>query len=425
MIAATLFFVGLIALIIGSLTDLDRHEVPDWVNYGLIFSGFGLRLLESLIAGEYTSLLYGLYGFIFYYIIGMLMFYTGQWGGGDSKMLMGLGVVFVFYPTILENLFNPVLGNVPFLLTFLLNIVLFGGIYGIFWAIYFVLKNIKGFKKKFLDNLKLKKNLKYRRLTLITVFSLLILSLFTLYFGRVLPLYLFAISFFLYFSFYLSVALKSIEKISMCKNIPPEKLTLGDWIVNDIRVKNSKKLTFFDFLKGNRKPDFFFRLKYIKEDINIILDYRFSKIKKKVDNEFYESLKKRFASDILYELFLKENRPFQKITFILNRQRFVDTYSKDMKKIYGLLESYSSKEDEKILKKINELYNYDFLKNEYRVTGPGDLGIEDYQIAELIENAKKKKIDTVLIKEGIPFVPSFLFAFIFSIIWGNAALLFF
>ena len=57
------------------------------------------------------------------------------------------------------------------------------------------------------------------------------------------------------------------------------------------------------------------------------------------------------------------------------------------------------------------------------ITGPKDLGIEKKQIKKLVSLYKKKKLKKILIKEGIPFVPSFLIAFIITIIYGNLLML--
>lgn len=59
-----------------------------------------------------------------------------------------------------------------------------------------------------------------------------------------------------------------------------------------------------------------------------------------------------------------------------------------------------------------------------RITGPADLGISLRQIHELKKLAAKGKIKNVLIKEGMPFVPSFTFAFILYVLMGNVLLWF-
>jgi len=61
----------------------------------------------------------------------------------------------------------------------------------------------------------------------------------------------------------------------------------------------------------------------------------------------------------------------------------------------------------------------DIVYNGKKIVGPKDLGIEKNQIKILIGLYKKGKIRKVLIKEGIPFVPSFFLAFIVTLIFGN------
>jgi len=53
------------------------------------------------------------------------------------------------------------------------------------------------------------------------------------------------------------------------------------------------------------------------------------------------------------------------------------------------------------------------------ITGPKDLGIEKKNIRKLVEFYKKGKIKKVLIKEGIPFVPSFLAGWLMTVFFGN------
>jgi hypothetical protein len=53
------------------------------------------------------------------------------------------------------------------------------------------------------------------------------------------------------------------------------------------------------------------------------------------------------------------------------------------------------------------------------VAGPKDLGISKAQIKKLVDFYKKGKVRKILVKEGIPFVPSFLAAFIATLVFGN------
>ena len=137
--------IALIVLIIGSITDIKKREVHDFVSYGLIFAAFGAALLYSIIYWDYTVLAQTAMGFIIGVIIAYGMFYLGQWGGGDSKLIMGLGAVLGF------NVFAIFGAKDYWLLIMLVNIVFVGAIYGLIWSIYLAIKH----KKAFMKNLRL------------------------------------------------------------------------------------------------------------------------------------------------------------------------------------------------------------------------------------------------------------------------------
>ena len=65
------------------------------------------------------------------------MFYAGQWGGGDSKMLMGLGAMIGIN-----------FEGSQFLFGFLINALIIGAFYGIFWSFYLALRDKKAFTKE-------------------------------------------------------------------------------------------------------------------------------------------------------------------------------------------------------------------------------------------------------------------------------------
>ena len=55
------------------------------------------------------------------------------------------------------------------------------------------------------------------------------------------------------------------------------------------------------------------------------------------------------------------------------------------------------------------------------ICGPKDLGVSLDAIKRLRSLQKKKKLDKVKVKIGIPFVPAFLLAFVFTVFFGNVA----
>ena len=282
------YTISLVALFAGSVTDLRTREVPDWLNYGLIISGIALNLLFSIIYSRPSFIVNSLLGLLIFFGIAYLMFYAGQWGGGDSKMLMGMGAAIGFDIRLVFN---------QFLLAFLVNALLIGAIYGLLWSFYLVFRNKKKFWKEFIEILSSKKIVQAKRFIL----ALIVVSVIILFFAKLFYLRLLILStaFLVLTTFYLWIFVKAIEKSCMYKLVRPSQLTEGDWIVRDI------------FVNG----------KYI--------------------------------------------------------------------------------------------------------TGPKDLGISKSKIHKLVDYYKKRKVRKILIKEGIPFVPSFLISYLVTLIFGNLLWAFF
>jgi len=213
------------ALLIASYTDIKRREVPDWLSYGLIFVGLGLRLIYSLAVWEFSYIIYGLAGFGIMLAFALVMFYAGQWGGGDSKVLMGLGA-----------LIGLEFSAGSFLVSFFLNSLIVGAFYGLVWSILAAFANFNKFKKEVIIINKRFANLKK---ALIGAVALLILILI---FSPDIVLKIMAGSAALVFSFtfYLMIFVKAVENACMLKYVKPSELTEGDWIANDILVGGKK-----------------------------------------------------------------------------------------------------------------------------------------------------------------------------------------
>lgn len=273
--------IAIIYLLIASITDIKKREVPDWLNFSLIPLALGIRLVWSFAANDSSIIISGAIGFLIFFALALVMFYTGQWGGGDSKIIMGLGALIGFELSLNSEL-----------LSFIINTVIVGSIYGLLWSIIVVLKK----RKKFLIELKkIADSIKTIRKIMFVLFILLIIILLIIP-GAINKIFLVSIIVVVYTAFYLIIFIKAVEKSCMLKYVKPTEVTEGDWIAKDI-----------------------------------------------------------------------------------------------------------------------------FIGKE-RISGPKDLGIEKKQLNKLISYYKKGKIKKVLIKVGIPFVPSFLIAYIITLIFGNLLL---
>ncbi len=225
-----LIAIALIALIIASVTDFKKREIPDFLSYSLLSIAIFSKILQSIIEKALIHLIYAAIGFSIFFIIALIMYHAKQWGGGDSKMLMSLGIIFSEYPKEFLNYLNPNL-NIPILLSLFINILLIGSVYGVLFSSYLAIKNKERFIKEFKNANK--KNLKYYLIiSLITlIFSFLISNL-------TLKLLILALSLWVLLIPYLLLFTRTVEKSCMIKNIQVSKLTEGDWITENIYSKN-------------------------------------------------------------------------------------------------------------------------------------------------------------------------------------------
>jgi Flp pilus assembly protein protease CpaA len=226
---------GLAALAVGVYTDLKTREVPDWLTYSLIVAGVGIRLIHAVVFNDWMYLAYGMMGLAAFVALAFLLYYTGQWGGGDSKLLMGLGVLFATYPNVLLNWFNPVL-NWPFLLIFLFNLLFVGAVYALLWTIVLVYFNWKNFRKEYAEHLRLSR--KARLAAYLSALAVVVLAFFLQdTTSRVL---LAAVAFFAILTTHFIIFVKAAEKASMFRYMKVSALTEGEWIAKDVYVKGKR-----------------------------------------------------------------------------------------------------------------------------------------------------------------------------------------
>jgi len=213
-------FIAGLYLISGSISDFKTREVADWSNYGLIVFGIAYNLMFAIMQNNYWFFLNSLIGFGIFFLLAVIMFYSGQWGGGDSKMLMGLGALYGL------NF------NQTFLLHFIINTLIAGAFYGILWSFFIAIKNRKKFSKEFMKLFN--SNRKTRKLLLIVIPLMLIAALIIRGFPGF-TIGVLAVG--IYSIFYLWLVIKSVENACMYKLVEPDKLTEGDWIAKDVKYQ--------------------------------------------------------------------------------------------------------------------------------------------------------------------------------------------
>ena len=216
--------VAIVGSLAGLVTDLKARWVPDWTNHFMIFFGLAghaiISLKESSIWPFALSL--GVAGI--FYGISLIMFYSGSWGGGDAKLLIGYGALL---PT-----FTPIAANYqaafwPFPATLWLNIILFGAAFGLASIIYLIAKNRERFYKNLKDKLNENKKIIYAVTAAVVVVSLAGIFVNNSLIVAALTTYLFM---------FLFLAMKSVENVAMIKEISAKRLVEGDWLATEIKV---------------------------------------------------------------------------------------------------------------------------------------------------------------------------------------------
>ncbi len=210
-----------IYLMVAALFDIKTREVPDILSYSFIALGFANGVVNSITQWSFLPILVSAIGFASMLLLSLLLFYTGQWGGGDSKLLMGigtwLGLWFVGFPII---------G------TFLINAILLGGIYGLAWSIYLIASHFRQFLKEFI---KLESKYKVRRLVTTGFVALAMVLSFVFLRGAINKLVGLMLCLLMLITLHLWFVVKAVEKVCFFKWIAPKKLTEGDWVVRPIR----------------------------------------------------------------------------------------------------------------------------------------------------------------------------------------------
>jgi Flp pilus assembly protein protease CpaA len=217
--------IALLVLIIASYTDIKTLEVPDWLSYSLVAIGLAANLIFTIHYSDFSFIIASLIGLVVSVALGLLMFYTGQWGGGDSKVLFGLGALLgISYPF-----------TIGIYIKFLLNLLVVGAAYGLAWVLFMIVRNWKKIAKNAKKAFNEKRFRKQKLITGIFCIAAAVMLQFAPFDYDIKVLFLIMLAI-IYLLNYLLAIVKIVENVSMIKMVEPEKLTEGDWIVDEIKI---------------------------------------------------------------------------------------------------------------------------------------------------------------------------------------------
>jgi len=140
MIEYLLLAVAIIGSVIASYTDIKIREVSNTLSFGMIGVLLLLRVFYAVMKSDFGSLWGVLIVGAAFLGVGMVFFYTRQWGGADVKMLVAYGVGF---GTLIGGIRPLHMAIWPFAMTLLLNLFIAAAVYSVGFAVWLAWKTPK------------------------------------------------------------------------------------------------------------------------------------------------------------------------------------------------------------------------------------------------------------------------------------------
>lgn len=219
-----LFWLYLFGILIACFQDLKRREVDNWLNLFLGVSGFVFILYRFIFEGSIDLVIYSLASFAVMFVAMNIFYYGRVFAGGDAKLLFAMAPLFV------EIGLTPLLKNIGL---FLMLLMFSGSIYGLFYSGIIYSKNKKDSNreiKRIYNKVKFVKPLMFGGFIVALSGIVLFFANFDMWLLPVLAgglILLFPV---------LYMFSKSIEKVSMIREVSGWGLREGDWLLHDVKV---------------------------------------------------------------------------------------------------------------------------------------------------------------------------------------------
>jgi len=214
-----LVVLALIWMFFAVAQDIKKREIANWLNFSLIIFAFGFRFFYSLFQEDNFQFFYnGLIGFAIFLALGLILYYGRFFAAGDAKLMFALGAILPF-----SNVF---LINLKIYISFFILFIFSSAIYGLFSMFFLIFTNFHNFKKDFIKQLKLSKNM-------LVVYLFLALFLFILGFSEKVLFYFSILAFILPYLYLISI---SVDKVCMIKKVSPKNLKEGDLLYQNVKI---------------------------------------------------------------------------------------------------------------------------------------------------------------------------------------------
>ncbi len=221
-----LIILGVVWLIFAIVQDLRKREIANWLNFSLIIFAMTYRLLYSVFSNDYGFVLTGLFGLVLFFLLANLFYYMRLFAGGDAKLMIALGALLPFTESFYTN-------SLIFFV-FVIALLLGGVVYSLIYSLGLVFINKTNFTRSLKHQIAKNENYIYLGLGIGLLFIILALFL-----GEVSVIFL-GVLIMLIPLFYIYT--KAIETSCMMVYIDPKNVSVGDWVVEEIKLPGKKTI---------------------------------------------------------------------------------------------------------------------------------------------------------------------------------------
>ena len=214
-----LFAIVAIWSVVAAVQDVRRSEVSNWLNYSLLAIVLAYRAFYAVFNSDVMFFVYGILGFFIFFILGYVFYYTRAFGGGDVKLLYGIGAALPF------GSLSDVL-SVSFVFVFVLLFI--GVLYSLGYSAFLLRSRWKGFRESFSSHWK-----RHRFAAVLSILVGIAILVFSLYYrvGMIggfmfLILVVFPILF---------IYIKAVDD-NMTRVVNWRNLQEGDWLEKGVKL---------------------------------------------------------------------------------------------------------------------------------------------------------------------------------------------